>query len=136
MRILAFAFVAVFALSSFNYSSCSFQNTSNTEEVSFRIQLCMYKKVVPINEVELLRQIGAESLKTKKGSVYVTKPYSSEFDAAQELPKFKALGFENAHQVVELGNELMSIQNYHDLYTTEDNATSKKKGFDVIRIWK
>lgn len=136
MKALVFAFVAVFALSSFNYSSCSFEKLENNEEASHRIQLCIYDKLVPINEVEMLREIGAESIKSKNGSIYVTKPYASEEEAARELPKFRALGFENAHQVVKLGNELMTIQNYHNLYNKENNPQIKKKGEPVIRIWK
>ena len=108
-------------MSSFTFSTDSLKKSAEGEDskVNFRIQLCEYRTIVPVRTVELLREIGAKPIKSSYGSIYVTPPYSSESEAAKELPKFRALGFENAHAVVEMGDELLTIENFNDLYKSD-----------------
>lgn len=135
MKRLAIVFTALIALSSFTLKSNTLNKIENEKaKINFRIQLCQYVTIVPVKKVELLREIGATPVKTPLGSIYVTKPYSSQQDAELDLPKLKALGFDEAQSVVQIGNELMTVENYQESLQNDTNAEEEKP--DVIRIWK
>lgn len=140
MKKLIVALSALAILSSFTYNSTdqtvSKDKEENLNQVVHRIKLCQYKKIVPIKMVESLRSIGGvTSLKTKKGSVYVTAPFENEVEAALALPKFQELGFEEAQQVVEVANQLVSIDEFHKHFDADGQPIDNGKP-SVIRIWK
>ena len=57
--------LAVAALYSFTIPAVSTKVYHvNDNNVNYRIQLCEYRSVIPVKKVELLRQIGATSVKS------------------------------------------------------------------------
>lgn len=138
MRTIGLSLMAVVVLSSFNFATVALpKHTEDAKEnVNFRIRLCEYHSIIPVKKVELLRQIGATPVKSTLGSVYVTPPYETEQQAENDLPKFRALGFDEAQQVVEMGDELMSIDKYHDLHDRNKSVPADQTKHGVVRIWK
>lgn len=138
MRTLLIICLSTLILYSFTYTTVSFNGKSEetNTKVNFRIQLCEYRTIIPVNKVELLRQIGAQPIKSSYGSIYVTQPYANEQEAEKDLPKFRALGFDDAQSVVEMGTELLSVENYHDLYKNDASTPPEKAEHGVVRIWK
>lgn len=102
--------------------------------VKHRVQLCEYTESVPVDEVELMRQIGGVSVK-KEGDkrIYLTAPYQNEDEATKAFNDIVNMGFALAEQVVEVNDEIIPVQEYHQNSDWSDR-TNENPG--VIRIWK
>lgn len=131
MKSFAFAalLLGVLTLSSFTIIPEEDKPSTNkgTNVVHFRIELCSFKKTVPVKTVEQLRNIGGVIPVRDHGkSVYYTSPYASELDAFQDLDKFREMGFDGAKQVVQYNGKFISLEEYHNI---------ENSGIDV-RLWK
>ncbi len=107
----------------------------DTNKAVHRIQLGEFSNSIPVHIVELMRQIGGVTPVSQKGvSTYYTAAFSSEEDAAKQLPKFQALGFDQAKHVVQYKKAIYDLREFNYLAAggkVEDNGT-----VPVIRIWK
>lgn len=107
----------------------------DTNKAIHRIQLGTFSKSIPVQIVELMRQIGGVKPVTNKGvSTYYTAAFSSEEDAAKHLPKFQALGFEDAKHVVEYKKSFYNLRDFN--YLAAGGKVESNGDVPVIRIWK
>lgn len=136
---LVLAICGITLLSSFTSPVSSINSMSVLDEgdftVNHRIQLCTYTDVVPTRVVELMREIGGVTpIKSNGSSTYITAPYTSEKEAAMDLPMFRQLGFDEALQVVEVEEQFLSVRRYHMMY--DDKNIDRNQEVPVIKIWK
>jgi uncharacterized protein YegP (UPF0339 family) len=102
-------------------------SSDETNIVHFRIELCSFKKMVPVKTVEKLREIGGViPVKSNGKSVYYTAPYSSEQEAEKAIASFKEMGFSDAKQVVQYNGRFITVKEYHKINSSGPG----------VRIWK
>ena len=107
----------------------------DTNKAIHRIQLGEFSQAIPVQIVELMRQIGGVTPVNQKGvSTYYTAAFSSEEDAAKNLPKFQSLGFDQAKHVVEYNKGIYDLIDFN--YLAAGEKVEKRSKSPVVRIWK
>lgn len=103
-------------------------------QVKFRIQIGAYENHVPYDKVETMRKLGEVKVVKQDGrAYYYSKPYATEQAATSNLGHYINVGFEDAHEVVELEDSFVSLADYHKILAKDDEDPEKKS---VIRIYK
>lgn len=111
-----------------------FYGKIDTNKAVHRIQLGEFTHSIPVQIVEMMRQIGGVTPVSQDGkSTYFTAAFSSEAEAAKQLPKFQAMGFDQAKQVVEYKKSIYDLREFNYLAAC---GKSDNGEIPVIRIWK
>lgn len=106
----------------------------DTNKAIHRIQLGEFTQTIPVQIVELMRQIGGVTpVSSEGGSTYYTAAFSSEEEATKNLSKFQALGFKQAKQVVEYKNGIYDLTDFNYLAA---GGKEDRGDIPVIRIHK
>ncbi|MFT4603023.1 MAG: hypothetical protein ACI857_003210 [Arenicella sp.] len=115
--------------------SVNHSNLSDDEfQVIFRVQIGAYENHVPYDKVEVMRELGKiKTIKQDGKTFYYSKPYQTEQAATESLDLYYKVGFEDAHEVVELEDSFVTLADYHKLLNA-DPSDPETKG--VIRIYK
>ncbi|MEX1002689.1 MAG: hypothetical protein WDZ35_11290 [Crocinitomicaceae bacterium] len=113
--------ICLFTLASFNLNTD--KTLSEADRSIFRIELCSFTDAVPVKTVELLRQIEGVYLRNE-GNIhhYYTPPYSSIEEVQREISKYRAIGFEEAKEVVEVDNNFISLEEFYRKTTTKNSV--------------